>query len=278
MVERSWRDNNTLPKTAMGTPYVVWEPEAQNYYPATAMAALRSSDGGGALTVAFNAAHGVTSRSAGSLELMLHRRIVDHGCRTDEGYQMNDTHSVIAELRVQAPSDQAKAAAAYRTDALNVLHPVLTFFGPASAMVVDQRRSAGYTLPTNVHLHTLRALSTGRVEANQRCDPFASFESCAGAIEQSLLAASEQQHQQPPPMELLVRFQHLYAVGEDAVLSQPVAVNMVAFLAAALQGLKVASMVETTLVAANVINTAPGTTFNLVPLQIRTFLVTMAPR
>ena len=276
MVERRWRDNSTTPKTAMGTPYTVWEPEAQNYYPSTAMAALRGGSSAEALTVAFNAAHGVTSRSAGALELMLHRRIVDHGCRTDEGFQMNDTHPVIADLRVQAPSDPANAAAAYRTDALDVLHPVQAFFGPASTLGADHSRSAACTLPENVHLHTLRALGTDLAEATQRCDPFASVEICAGAIEQSRLAASEQQQQQPPPpLELLVRLQHLYAVGEDAVLSQPATIDMAAFLAAALPGLKVGSVVETTLVAAKVINVAPGTRVTLEPLQIRTFLVTM---
>ena len=97
------------------------------------------------------------------------------------------------------------------------------------------------------------------------------------APQQQQQQQQQPQQQQPPPLELLVRFQHLYAVGEDAVLSQPAVVDVAAFLAAALRGLTVSNVVETTLVAANVINTAPGTMLHLAPLQIRTFLVTMTP-
>ena len=270
MIERTWRDNSTSPKTAMGTPYVVWEPEAQNYYPATAMAALHGSSGG--LTVAFNAAHGVTSRSAGALELMLHRRIVDHGCRTDEGYQMDDVHPVVSELRLRTPNDQAKAAAAYRADALNLLHPLSTFFGPARAPVADRRRrTAVHSLPANVHLHTLRTLGTDLAESHRRCDPFMSLQSCAAAIAMSRTAATRDQ-----PLELLVRFQHLFAAGEDTMLSLPAMIDMSSFLASVLPGFKIVDVVETTLVAAKVIDAAPEMVFSLRALQIRTFVVTGA--
>jgi len=174
----------------------------------------------------------------------------------------------IAELRVQAPSDQPKAAAAYRTDALNVLHPLIAFFGPPSTLVAGRARTAA-ALPANVHLHTLRALGTDLAELSQRCDPFASLKSCADAIALARHAAASEQQ-----LELLVRFQHIYAVGEDVTLSQPATVDMATFLASALPGLKIASAVETTLVAAKVVNRSPNTTFSLRALQIRTFVVT----
>lgn len=279
MIERAWRDNSTSPKTAMGTPYTVWEPEAQNYYPATSMAALQSSSA--ALTVAFDAAHGVTSRSAGALELMMHRRIVDRGCRNDEGYQMDDAHPVVSELRVQAPSTGGQAAAAYRADALHLLHPVLAYVGPPSTRDAGagRRRHTGataraYELPTNVHLHTLRALGTDLEEAHQRCDPFASLKSCASAIALSRSRAATLASDDTP-LELIVRFQHLYAAGEDPDLSQPATVNMAALLSSVLPGLALASAVETTLVAAKVLDPQPQVVLRLLPLQIRTFVVEM---
>ena len=273
MVKRVWRDNSTHPTTALGTPYVVWEPEAQNYYPATAMAALVSntSTAGGALTVAFNAAHGVTSRRSSTLELMLHRRLVDHGCRVDEGFEMDDTHPVLFELRVRAPADGGEAAAAYRGDALRLLHPMQMYFGPSKGGY-EKASAPAYLLPSNVHLHTLQALGTDL----DRCDPFAAMNECADAIRRRKAMRSFTSS----TTELIIRVQHLFAVGEDTTLSQSAVVDIRAFLAsltatAALpDGLVIKNAVETTLTAARVIDAAPKLgAFGLAPLEIRTLIV-----
>jgi hypothetical protein len=68
-----------------GSGYVVTEPEAQNYFPATAMAALVDAKGGAGIGVSFISSHGVSSLTDGTLEVMLHRRMVDIGCRVDQG-------------------------------------------------------------------------------------------------------------------------------------------------------------------------------------------------
>lgn len=70
----------------LGSGYVVTEPEAQNYFPATAMAALVDSESSAGVGISFASSHGVSSLGDGTLEVMLHRRMVDIGCRVDQGY------------------------------------------------------------------------------------------------------------------------------------------------------------------------------------------------
>ena len=91
--------------------YVVTEPEAQNYLPATAMAALVDSKSAAGIGVSFISSHGVSSLADGTLEVMLHRRFVDIGCRVDQGYQMDDQHIIVKTLRVAATTGQTEAAA-----------------------------------------------------------------------------------------------------------------------------------------------------------------------
>ena len=69
----------------LGSGYVVTEPEAQNYFPATAMATLVDKNSRAGIGVSFSSSHGVSSLTDGALEVMLHRRIVDIGCRVDQG-------------------------------------------------------------------------------------------------------------------------------------------------------------------------------------------------
>ena len=113
--------------------YVVAEPEAQNYFPATTMAELHSAaEDGPAFAVSFASSHGVTSLAPGTLEVMMHRRFVDHGCRVDQGYQMNDTYRIIKTLRLRALPSSKGLAVANRLDSRNTHHPVAVFFAAAS--------------------------------------------------------------------------------------------------------------------------------------------------
>eukprot|EP00729_Bicosta_minor_P015233 gene15233-31385_t len=328
MMPRTRRANSTASK------YVVYEPEAQNYYPATAFASLEgeatirslipSSDddstnttvanhtsaGSGGLAVAFNSAHGVTSPTDGTLEIMLHRRLVDHGCRVDEGYEMNDVHKVVKTFRLQAFAAVADAAyadadgggggrgrgglgdsssnvgsslaAAYRFDGLRAEHPISVFFvdGDTATYAMPSKVAAAAVgasiapqaeLPTNVHLHTLKSLST-----EFWCDPFTSpacdaeLRAEGGSTRAALLRSAHGE------VELLVRFQHLFSVGEDTALSAPATVDVVGFLS---RFGTVANMVETTLTAAKVINADCKQDLDagvlLQPMQIRTFVITL---
>ena len=61
--------------------------------------------------MSFISSHGVSSLADGTLEVMLHRRFVDIGCRVDQGYQMDDQHIIVKTLRVAATTGQTEAAA-----------------------------------------------------------------------------------------------------------------------------------------------------------------------
>jgi hypothetical protein len=242
--------------------YVVAEPEAQNYMPATCMADLRSSSAakdGPSLAVAFTSSHGVASLAPGTLELMMHRRFVDHGCRVDKGYQMNDTYRIVKSLRLQALPTSAGLAVANRIDARDMHHPVAAYFAPATATADDG--VAGIQLlpelPQNVHLHTLRT-SLG---ADLRCSPFPPRQ-CD--------KAPAAQHD---TLELLVRLQHLFSADDDPNgLSKPVTVDLAAWLA--VWG-RVLRADETTLSAAVVVGADLHGPITLRPMQIRTFIVTL---
>ena len=57
-------------RSYLGSGYVVTEPEAQNYFPATAMAALVDKGTAG-IGVSFSSSHGVSSLTDGTLKVML---------------------------------------------------------------------------------------------------------------------------------------------------------------------------------------------------------------
>lgn len=249
MVERVRRDNTSRAN------YSVYEPAAQNYFPAAAMASLADESAG--VSLAFDAAHGVYSPDDGALEVMLHRRIIDHGCRVDMGYEMNDTHRVIGTIRVQAPAKRGLGPA-YRFDALRALHPIAVFITSVDQFYPQPLPPKVPALPANIHLHTLRVLGS-----DIRCDPF-NLATCSG----NRPRAPEGE------VELLVRFQHLFGREDDAgSLTEPARVNVTAFLSCFGRLLDIR---ETTLTAAAFTNVdAHPSVFDAIqlqPLQIRTFL------
>jgi hypothetical protein len=267
MMQRTRRTNHS----GFFPGYVVAEPEAQNYMPATCMAELRASSAvakdGPSLAVAFTSSHGVTSLAPGTLELMMHRRFVDHGCRVDKGYQMNDTYRIVKSLRVQALPSSAGLTVANRLGARDMHHPVSAYFVPVTATATDIDTAGDGAavaqlqlppeLPQNVHLHTLRT-SLG---SDLRCSPFPPRQ-CDKAP-----AAHN------GTLELLVRLQHLFSSDDDpSGLSKPVSVELVAWLAVWGRVLRVD---ETTLSAAAVIGADLHGPITLSPMQIRTFIVTL---
>lgn len=76
-------------------------------------------------------------------------------------------------------------------------------------------------------------------------------------------------------LQLLIRLQHLFSVGDDPELSKPVTLDLVAWLSA--WG-DVLHLDETTLTAAKVIKAQAVKPLTLSPMEIRTFLVTLQPR
>eukprot|EP00937_MAST-01D_sp_MAST-1D-sp2_P000930 g930.t1 len=277
--------------------YTLYEAVAENMYPATSIAALRDARGGGrpGLALTFDAAHAVSSPRDGTLELLLHRRHVDHGCREDEGFELDDQSRVVGAARVLvAPGDAL--AAAYRPAALHSLHPPTLGFSAAPAAAAAaaaagqtqaqaharqqrQRQRRGATrppppaieLPLPLHLHTLKRLG----ESELRCDPFGDVtaELCLARRGTRAAAAAAARTAEV----LLVRLQHLFHQGEDDALSMPASANLTALLS---PRWRVVNVDETALSAGRVLQRDVGSgadAVHLQPGQIRSFVVTAHP-
>ena len=265
MMRRQRRARNT-------STYNVTEPVAQNYFPVTSSATLQDDVAGRGLSLAFDAAHGVSSLADGDLEVMLHRRLVDNGCRTDEGYEMDDRHSVIQRVRLQA-GPVALLPTFYRPDAQKMLHPIQLYWPGAAGHAVSPGDGGPHTtnhagvppvgsLPANVHLFTLRRIPERG--ADLLCDPF-ELAACTNSVSAPAGSGGRTKG------TLLLRLQHLFDVGEGAALAEPVSVDIARFLA---PRWLLARLDETTLTAGRVIAAdAASPVIELRPLQIRTFLV-----
>ena len=289
-----WTDANGLQlmqrkrrENATGVNYTVFEPIAQNMFPATSMAVIRDAHGAGGLSLNFDASHAASSPTDGTLELLMHRRLLDHGCREDEGYELNDTMRVVSRTIVSARPDK-QLARAYRGSDLLLLHPPQLFLAPAPSpmqtqpMVRDALSRArnkhgavaATNLPLNVHLHTLESIQNGAGEDSAQaaipliCDPFEDPKLCVTPSEKE----ERPQVAATTFVQLLVRLQHLYDVDEDPDgLSLPATVDVAQLLLP--HGWRVARIDETSLSASRVIETGLNPMVTLMPMQIRTFIV-----
>jgi hypothetical protein len=190
-------------------------------------------------------------------------REVDKGCREDEGYQMNDQHRVINEQRVIR--GLASVASSYRKASLALLHPVEISFTTTTAtrqpQIIQQNMHStndrnNARLPTNLHLLSLSLLETSEL----RCDSF-DLRHCYSSFVS----------QQTGMSTLLVRIQHLFAAGEDAILSLPAEADLSLVLG---DRWRIKRVDETTLSAAKAVAEDVGSVVKLSPMQIRTFMVT----
>lgn len=250
------------------------EPVAQNYVPVNCAAQIADSASGAVLTVIVDRSEGGASLQDGSLEVMLHRRMLKDDGR-GVGEPLNepgvDGNGLVVRGRHWLSIAPPKAAPQiYRSrfqsgllgTGLVAAAPLAAGVTPA-AWLAEHVSSASALgtgpsgLPSNVHLATLQSLG---------------------------------------PKQLLVRLAHLYETGEDAVMSAPVTVA----LATLVSGATVSACTEMTLINSlpladvkpvtylidgqapltlPVVPPAPagaGLQVTLGPMEIRTFQCTLA--
>jgi len=248
--------------------YNITEPVAGNYYPVNAAAYLK--DANSQFTVLVDRSEAGASINDGSVEFMVHRRLLYDDSR-GVGEPLNETTGITPypnpvregtglvikgtyRLLLDAPET---AAAGFRPQMDEVYNPPVQFYTPLSGTPAAWSAShlTSYTglanpsgLPVNVHLLTLDALSSN---------------------------------------VFLVRVAHQFAVGEDATLSQPTSVSLAdIFPAATISSVTEVSLTTNQPVSAvahrmGLVGAAPVTagapTVTLNPMQIRTFEVTIAP-
>eukprot|EP00245_Coleochaete_scutata_P006046 TRINITY_DN20159_c0_g1_i1.p1 TRINITY_DN20159_c0_g1~~TRINITY_DN20159_c0_g1_i1.p1 ORF type:complete len:1052 (-),score=194.38 TRINITY_DN20159_c0_g1_i1:847-4002(-) len=187
----------------------VYEPVAGNYYPINAAAYL--GDDKTQLSVLTDRSLGGASLSNGSMEIMLHRRLL-HDDRRGVSENLNETVCTGTPTRCEGLTvrgtlhvnlNPPKEAVRWRrTHAQHLLLPLQLSFALEEGLGSDQwlnthkahysSLKAGVELPPNVHLLTLQELADGKI---------------------------------------LLRLAHIYEKDEDSELGKPVTVNLGEFFA-----------------------------------------------
>ncbi|XP_063578649.1 epididymis-specific alpha-mannosidase isoform X2 [Pongo abelii] len=192
---------------------------ARNYYPMVQSAFME--DGKSRLVLLSERAHGISSQGNGQVEVMLHRRLWNN-FDWDLGYNLtlNDTSIVHPVLWLLLGSWSLTTALRQRSAMALQHRPVVLFgdlAGTAPKLPGPQQQEA-VTLPPNLHLQILSIpgwhYSSNHTEHAQN------------------LRKGNRGEVQADLHRVLLRLHHLYEVGEDPVLSQPVTVNLEAVLQA----------------------------------------------
>lgn len=170
--------------------YQVNEPTAGNYYPVNSRIFIRDAKKGVQVTVLNDRSQGGTSPAAGSIELMVHRRLL-HDDAFGVGEALNEPGEdgkglIIRGRHLVVVSKIEKAASLHREIAQQLYAaPVVSF--TKGQPITMQWTALTAPLPANIHLLTLETWSEGH---------------------------------------FLLRLEHIYQVGEDSQLSKPQKINL----------------------------------------------------
>jgi len=180
----------------------VTEPVAGNYYPMNALSFIKDSTANSQFTIVTDRSRGCASLKNGELETMVYRRLL-HDDYRGVGEPLNQSYVLRGkeQLIFASPS---KSASSFRARSLRLNHPPIIAFGqPSSSSWSNHVTSFApmTALPLNVELLTLKTNADGSV---------------------------------------IFRLHHLYAVGEDSLLSRDVKVD----LGALFKNLKPAQVLE----------------------------------
>eukprot|EP00026_Physarum_polycephalum_P001546 Phypoly_transcript_01548.p1 GENE.Phypoly_transcript_01548~~Phypoly_transcript_01548.p1 ORF type:complete len:1071 (+),score=169.08 Phypoly_transcript_01548:77-3289(+) len=204
-----------------------------NYYPTIYATFIR--DYTAQLTVISERSHGCSSLDNGDLEVMVHRN-PDMGDGFGPG--LTDTDVVYPVNRILLDTPAATTLQVRKQPYL--LNFPLTYFTGAPTSSVNSWKSQFATtssfisgdLPANVHLLSFNPLNSNTTQT-------------------------------------ILRLTHLFALGEDPILSKPATVDV----ATLFSNFKITSFTEVTLTANQVIQSSAPTTVELTAKQIRTFIV-----
>jgi len=172
--------------------YTVTEPISSNFYPMNAAAYISDSNQNIQVTFITDRSHACGGLADGEIEHLLQRRLLYDDSR-GVGEPLNETEP-IRTFQLVGISQASNGAQLLRTLSLSHYGQPILAFSPfsGSASTWTQKYFTSFTalsspLPQNVHLLTVKPLTNGQV---------------------------------------LIRLHHIYAVGEDSVLSKPASVNL----------------------------------------------------
>ncbi|KFP79960.1 Epididymis-specific alpha-mannosidase, partial [Acanthisitta chloris] len=194
---------------------------ARNYYPMVQTAYIE--DDTTRLMLLAERAHGVSSQGNGQVEVMLHRRLWNNlQWNLDNDLTLNDS-SVVHPVIWLILGTKAATNTLYRTSGLALEHRPVVMFGALSGdkpKVPRQQQnsvhSSSVTLPPNLHLSTL-SIPGWRYSSDH-------------AEQVHSIHMGKQKQGDADFSRVLLRIRHLYEVGEDPVLSQPVVVDLKSLL------------------------------------------------
>ncbi|NXL18527.1 MA2B2 mannosidase, partial [Setophaga kirtlandii] len=195
---------------------------ARNYYPMVQTAYIE--DDTTRLMLLAERAHGVSSQGNGQVEVMLHRRLWNNlEWDLNNNLTLNDS-SVVRPVIWLILGSKAVTNTLYRASGLALEHRPVVMFGALSEDKPKLRRQLKQnsvhdlpvTLPPNLHLQTL-SIPGWRYNSNH-------------AEQVRSIHMGEQNQGDPDFSRVLLRIRHLYEVGEDPVLSQPVVVDLKSLL------------------------------------------------
>ncbi|XP_025910592.1 epididymis-specific alpha-mannosidase isoform X3 [Apteryx rowi] len=195
---------------------------ARNYYPMVQTAYIE--DDSARLVLLAERAHGVSSQGNGQVEVMLHRRLWNN-LEWDLNYNLtlNDS-SVVRPVFWLILGTKSVTSTLYQTSGLALEHRPVVMFGALSGdkpkltrqLQLNSVHSLPVTVPPNLHLQTL-SIPGWKYSSNH--------------TEQIHSVHMGKQKQADADFSrVLLRIRHLYEVGEDPVLSQPVIVNLKSLL------------------------------------------------
>ncbi|XP_064305166.1 epididymis-specific alpha-mannosidase isoform X4 [Phalacrocorax carbo] len=194
----------------------------ENYYPMVQTAYIE--DDTTRLMLLAERAHGVSSQGNGQVEVMLHRRLWNN-LQWDLNYNLtlNDS-SVVRPVIWLILGTKAVTNILYRTSGLALEHRPVVMFGALSGdkpKLPRQRQQNSVhglpvTVPPNLHLQTL-SIPGWRYSSDH-------------AEQVDSIRMGKQKQGDADFGRVLLRIKHLYEVGEDPVLSQPVMVNLKSLL------------------------------------------------
>ncbi|NWH85509.1 MA2B2 mannosidase, partial [Aegithalos caudatus] len=195
---------------------------ARNYYPMVQTAYIE--DDTTRLMLLAERAHGVSSQGNGQVEVMLHRRLWNNlQWNLNNNLTLNDS-SVVRPVIWLILGTKAVTNTLYRASGLALEHRPVVMFGALSGHKPRlprrlQRNSVHdlpVTVPPNLHLQTL-SIPGWRYSSNH-------------AEQVRSIHMGKQKQGDADFSRVLLRIRHLYEVGEDPVLSQPVMVDLKSLL------------------------------------------------
>ncbi|NXQ21103.1 MA2B2 mannosidase, partial [Peucedramus taeniatus] len=195
---------------------------ARNYYPMVQTAYIE--DDTTRLMLLAERAHGVSSLGNGQVEVMLHRRLWNNlQYDLNNNLTLNDS-SVVRPVIWLILGTKAVTNTLYRTSGLALEHRPVVMFGALSGdkpklprrLQQNSVPDLPVTVPPNLHLQTL-SIPGWRYSSNH-------------AEQVHSIHTGEQKQGDADFSRVLLRIRHLYEVGEDPVLSQPVMVDLKSLL------------------------------------------------